>query len=283
MFKRTYKRSLIVFSISSMIILISVNLAISNKKKPEGVALNVLSNSWNPHFAVNPVNNRMHGSEWLYSDTATIYIDDDADLSNGFLWPVVEVDINEWGDFDIWLEAPIDIEPGQFITVTDGLVTKYHVVTSLTVDDIAEIWVDNMGPFSVGSHTVNLNIKDKSGEIDTCQASITVVDETPPDIFFSYHDCVNVGKGKGEMSNKLSVIASDNCTDEVNLVIDKVEVFNYGGQLVLGKGIYDIIGNDVYVYPNANGRSIKVTVTAIDESGNPKTQILEKALYKCKK
>jgi len=149
--------------------------------------------------------------------------------------------------------------------------------------DTITLSVDNLGPFTLGEHDVNLTVTDEHDASDICQAMVTVVDETPPYIFISYHDCVQVGKGKGKMANKLTVNASDNCTDEVNLVIDKVEVFNYGGQLVLGKGIYDIIGNDIYVYPNANGRSIKVTVTAIDDSGNPNTQILEKALLKCKK
>ena len=42
----------------------------------------------------------------------------------------------KWGDFDIWLEEPIDIQPGQFITVTDGIATKYHLVTTLIVDEV---------------------------------------------------------------------------------------------------------------------------------------------------
>lgn len=150
-------------------------------------------------------------------------------------------------------------------------------------DDPITLSIDNTGPFSLGEHYVNLTVTDENGASDTCQALVTVVDATPPEIFFSYYDCVNVGKGKGKMANKLTISASDNCTGEVNLIIDKVEVFNNGGQFVKGKGVYDIIGNDIYIYPNANGWSIKVTATGIDDSGNPNTQILEKALIKCKK
>ena len=65
--------------------------------------------------------------------------------------------------------------------------------------------------------------------------------------------------------------------------IGKVEVFNNGGKLVQGNGVYEVNGDVVYVYPNGKGWSVKVTATAEDEYGNSKTETLEKALIKCKK
>jgi len=62
-----------------------------------------------------------------------------------------------------------------------------------------------------------------------------------------------------------------------------VEIFNNGGRLVKGKGVYDIAGNDILVYPNADGWSARITATAVDDEGNSDTQILEKTLTKCKK
>ena len=63
--------------------------------------------------------------------------------------------------------------------------------------------------------------------------------------------------------------------------ITKVEVFNNGGNLVMGNGIYEISGNTVYVNPNENGWSVRITVIAADENGNTQTIQIEKSLIKC--
>lgn len=75
----------------------------------------------------------------------------------------------------------------------------------------------------------------------------------------------------------------DDCSGEVNPIIDKVEIFNKGGNLVKGEGVYDIIENDIYIYPHGKGRSICVTATATDKDGNAKTERICKPLLKCKK
>lgn len=204
---------------------------------------------------------------------------------------------DNYGDYrifdDTWIFSPINQKPVA-VCKNIELPANENCQTTITPEDVdggsydpdddeITLSVDNIGPFTLGEHYVNLTATDEHGESHTCQATITVVDTNPPEIFFSYHDCVNVGKGKGKMANKLIVSAQDNCTDMVYLIIDKVEIFNNRGQLVKGKGVYDILGHDIYVYPNANGWSIKVTATAIDGSDNLNTQTLEKALIKCKK
>jgi len=113
-----------------------------------------------PGFQVNPVLNRVCGYDWLYADTASIYIYDDDNLSDGWLWSVENVDVDEWGYFDFWL-GDFDIQRGHFVTVTDGITTKEHKVTTLTVDEVnidantvsgtaehpnAEIRVDSSNP-----------------------------------------------------------------------------------------------------------------------------------------
>ena len=154
-------------------------------------------------------------------------------------------------------------------------------------DDIEDIWVDNVGPFSVGEHTVNLSIKDNSGEIDTCQAKVTVVDKASPDIFISEQICIPVynkkGKETGNVSNRITVMASDNCSGSIVPTIETVEVFNQDGDLVDGKGIYTIEGNIVYVNSRASGWLIRITATAMDEYENSRTQTLDVPLIKCKK
>jgi hypothetical protein len=63
----------------------------------------------------------------------------------------------------------------------------------------------------------------------------------------------------------------------------EMEIYNKGGNLVKGKGVYEISGRDIFVFPNAEGWSIRVTATATDESGNSRTESTDKALKKCKK
>lgn len=49
-------------------------------------------------------------------------------------------------------------------------------------DNPITLSVDNLGPFSIGEHYVNLTVTDENGASNTCQAKVTVVDTTPPAI-----------------------------------------------------------------------------------------------------
>jgi len=99
---------------------------------------------------------------------------------------------------------------------------------------------------------------------------------------------VNIGKGKGKKgkgktANKLTVSAIDDYGVE-SLTVDKVEIFNKSGKLVKGKGVYEIVGNDIYVYSKGKGKSVCVTATAVDVNGNVNSEERAcKPLLKCKK
>ncbi|MCP5054935.1 MAG: hypothetical protein GY940_47655, partial [bacterium] len=141
--------------------------------------------------------------------------------------------------------------------------------------------LDNPGPFSVGTHNVVLTVTDQSGESDSCMTQVIVTDQSPPAISLSDPVCVQVGNGN-KMANKLSFTAWDNCSGTgVDLKILKVEVYNNAGNLVQGNGVLDVIGNDIYVYPNGTGWSVKVTFEALDEKGNKVTETVSKNLNKC--
>ena len=79
----------------------------------------------------------------------------------------------------------------------------------------------------------------------------------------------------------LTVSAQDNCSSDVEFVIDKVEIFNRGGRRVRGRGVYSVNGNNILVYPRGRGWSVRVTVTAADASGNTKTEQISKSLLRC--
>ena len=135
----------------------------------------------------------------------------------------------------------------------------------------------------LGTHTITLTVDDRHDGIDTDTVVITVVDTTPPTIDLDDPLCVNVGKGKGKMANKLTVSAEDVCSEVSSIRIDTVEIYNKGGNLVKGKGVYEISGHDIFVYPNGSGWSICVTATAIDGEDNKSQERIPKPLLKCKK
>ena len=151
-------------------------------------------------------------------------------------------------------------------------------------NDEITLSLDNTGPFTPGTHYVQLTVTDQIGEADSCYAQVIVTDQSAPVISIVGPLCVQVGNGMGNnMANSLSLTAWDNCSDTVNLQILNVEVYNNGGEPVNGQGIFEVTGNNIYVYPNGNGWSVVVTVEAVDESGNTSSETFSKALLKCKK
>jgi TolB protein len=150
---------------------------------------------------------------------------------------------------------------------------------SWTWDSSSATGVNPTIQLPLGTHTISLVVNDGNADSEPDYVEITVLDDTPPTIQLHEPVCVNVGEDN--MANKLTVSAEDNCSEEISPSIGKVEVYNKAGILVRGKGVYEISESDIYVYPNAEGWSIKVTATAIDENGNTSTQILSKSLIKC--
>jgi len=132
-----------------------------------------------------------------------------------------------------------------------------------------------------GAYTIHWTYTDRAGNVSTQNQSIIVKDTIAPTINVSAPECVTYGNGNGNKANKITVTAQDNCSKSVIPQITKVEVFNNGGNLVTGNGIYEISGNTVYVNPNGNGWSVRITVIAADENGNTQTIQITKSLIKC--
>jgi len=149
-----------------------------------------------------------------------------------------------------------------------------------------------------GTHTVTWTYTDENGNTSTQTQTVKVEDITPPTILLSESTCVKLDKSVNV--NMLTVSASDDCSSEVELVIDKVEIFNKKGHRVPGKEIYNIVKhkkkkkhhvrgkiiytvveNDIYAFPKGKDWSICVTATAFDENGNTKTEKLCQPLLKC--
>ena len=131
-----------------------------------------------------------------------------------------------------------------------------------------------------GTYTVTWTYDDGHGNRSTQTQTVIVKDVTAPSVSASDPVCITIGNGNNK-SNKISLTATDNCSLNPTLQITKVEVFNNGGNPVNGNGIYSVSGNDVYVNPNGNGWSVKITAVAVDSLGNTRTVQITKSLLKC--
>jgi len=78
--------------------------------------------------------------------------------------------------------------------------------------DTISLSVDNTGPFSPGIYTVYLTVTDESDESDTCMATVTVADKTPPT-----PDVEELPTVTGECSAEVTApMATDNCAGTVS-------------------------------------------------------------------
>lgn len=146
-------------------------------------------------------------------------------------------------------------------------------------DDAFELSIDNLGPFSLGEHYVNLTVTDEHEASDTCQAKVTVVDITPPTI-----DSVSASPNLLWPPNHkmvkvtISVSSYDNCYSESTSRI--IAVNSNEPENGLGDGDtapdWEIKG-DLTVNLRAErsgtgtGRIYTIIVECIDEYGNSST------------
>jgi hypothetical protein len=146
-------------------------------------------------------------------------------------------------------------------------------------NDPITLSTDNMGPFSIGEHTVNLTATDEHGESDTCQAKVTVVDTTLP-IIESLTASPNVlwPANHKMVAVTLGVTTFDNCDPAPKSKIVSVS----SNEPVNGTGDGDTapdweITGDLTVNLRAersgtgSGRVYTVTVICTDASGNIST------------
>ena len=76
------------------------------------------------------------------------------------------------------ITIPVDENCEAFITPEDVDGGSYDPDEGATIT----LSVDNLGPFTIGEHCVNLTVTDEHGEFDTCQAKVSVIAETPPPV-----------------------------------------------------------------------------------------------------
>jgi hypothetical protein len=86
-------------------------------------------------FVVSAEAEWLNGGEWAPDSVVTITFDDDDNSDNGVLFGTT-TDSDGDGNLYIELWEEFDIQPGQYVVVTDGDVTKTHWVTGITVTDV---------------------------------------------------------------------------------------------------------------------------------------------------
>jgi len=160
------------------------------------------------------------------------------------------------------------------------VITQFPTATDLCDGKISATTTSPREYTTQGTFVITWIYKDKAGNVATQTQAVKVQDKTPPLVSASGPVCVSVGKGNNK-SNKITLITEDNCSKNPILQISKVEVFNNGGNRVNGNGIYEISGNTVYINPNGNGWTVKITAIATDENGNMVPVVITKTLIKC--
>jgi Tol biopolymer transport system component len=157
-------------------------------------------------------------------------------------------------------------------------------------DDPIELSVDNIGPFSLGEHYVNLTIRDDSGESDTCQAIVTVIDTTPPEISLSLSPDILQPPNHKMVLITPTITVSDSCDSAPEVLLTSITM-NEGDETNTYDPDYDSnegdgnTFNDIHVDANGNiylraersgkgtGRIYTITYTVTDASGNSASAI----------
>lgn len=94
----------------------------------------------NPSFAVRANDDRVEGWGWTLGTTITVTVDDPNTPDNPDITRSADVYEAPWNPgefrFDLDLRGVMDIQPGFEVTVSDGNITKTHIVTSLAFTNI---------------------------------------------------------------------------------------------------------------------------------------------------
>jgi len=219
-------------------------------------------------------------------DSLTFKANDGEDFSNVATVSITITSVND---------PPVaDAGPDQTVAANDNCqaeVTLNGTAKDIDGDILTYTWEGPFGQASgaqptvtlgKGTHEITLTVNDGNNGTASDTVQIKVEDQTPPVISLSDPILVSIGKWYWLKANILTVSATDNCSSDVEISIDKVEVFNKRGRPVWGKGVYSIVGKNIYVFPKGKGWSIHVTVTATDKSGNSETDTISKTLLKYK-
>jgi hypothetical protein len=95
-----------------------------------------------PMFTVQPDHGWVGGWGWPIDEEVTLVVDDDQDPDNGILFSTTSMSFEpEWGEgvgeifFELW-DQPAYLEPGNYVSVSVGLITKVTRIVPLSFDSI---------------------------------------------------------------------------------------------------------------------------------------------------
>ena len=154
--------------------------------------------------------------------------------------------------------APQDVDNGSFDP--DG--------------DNVTLTLDSTGPFGLGEHLVTLTATDSHGASDSCTATVTVVDRTPPSITHVSVDKAVLWPPNHRMVNvAVGYTATDNCgTPSCTLTATSNEPDDGLGDGDTRNDIVVIDSHNVQLRAErsgtGSGRIYTITITCTDLSGN---------------
>jgi len=180
----------------------------------------------------------------------------------------IEVSVEDINDCSFDPDGPGDIAQ-ICIAAVDG---------NLTVDCPETVVVCGAGP-----HTVTLQIIDQEGEDSLCDATVTVLDQTPPTI-----ECDATGGNVDdncEYELPFSALVTDNCCVDVDDVNVQVELLTANATLgaptvnkvPVSDKVVSVTGTVLVSDLTSCPATVRVTVTASDCTGNPATPCVREA------
>lgn len=92
----------------------------------------------NPSLHAVPTHPEVHGHDWSAGSDVTLIIDNDTDPTNGVLYTRTKnVDDDPWCGYPCFdLAGVFDLQVGQYVSMTDGMVTKTVLVSKLTITSV---------------------------------------------------------------------------------------------------------------------------------------------------
>jgi hypothetical protein len=123
---------------------------------------------WPPTSQVwaNPDGEWIEGKEWTPGRLVTAYVDDDGNPGNGG----VVYTADTWAEIDelnphmgyVRFDLDIDLTAWQYVTLTDGVVTKVHQVTDLVVTEI-DVDADTISGTATVDSTISVSVHEPGG------------------------------------------------------------------------------------------------------------------------
>lgn len=86
----------------------------------------------------------------------------------------------------------------------------------------------------------------------------------------------------GRPAVRLTASAIDGLSNPLSAELTMVRITNNGGRVVHGRGVFAVEGPHLFVYPNGNGWTTEVTVTATDENGQTASETFTRAIPRCR-